>query len=93
MVITLLSFSLYACSCSICLGPLELLACGFVHHSLFTLWSKAKVSDQVYLVKELPYQVILVFHYLGQLVDSKAKVFFTLWTKRKELCGAQMHTG
>ncbi|CAL8175115.1 unnamed protein product [Prunus armeniaca] len=66
-----------ACLCSTYMGLLELPPCALVHHSLFTLWSKAKVSDQVYLVEELSHQVVLVIHFLSQLVNSKTKVYLT----------------
>ena len=74
------------------MGPLELPAVALGHHSLFILWSKAKVSDQVYLVEELSHQVVLVIHFLGQLVNSKTDVYLTSWIKMRELCGAQLNT-
>ncbi|CAL2255463.1 unnamed protein product [Prunus armeniaca] len=45
---------------------LKLHACAFVYHFLFVLQYKAKVSDQVNLVEELPNQVVLVVHSLSR---------------------------
>lgn len=55
--------------------------------------SKNKVLDQVYLVKDLPHQVLLVIYSLGQLVNYKIKVYLTSWNEMRELCGAQLYTG
>lgn len=87
MLITFLSFSLYACSYQTHLGPPELPTGAFVHPSFVALRSKANVSNQVYLVEELPHQVILVVHSLGQLVDHKIEVYLTSLTGMRELCG------
>ncbi|CAL2247165.1 unnamed protein product [Prunus armeniaca] len=82
---TLLSFSLVAHSCSTYMGPLKLHAGAFVQPSIFAFRSKDNVSDQVNLVKELPNQVVLVVHFLSQLVNSKTEVYLTSWIRRRKL--------
>ncbi|CAL2239269.1 unnamed protein product [Prunus armeniaca] len=77
-----LSFFIAARSCSTYLGPLKLPVGAFFHPSLL----KAKVSNQVNLVKELSNQVVLVIYSLSQLVNSKTEFCLTMWIKMRELC-------
>lgn len=77
MLVTLLSFFLSARSRSTYLRPLKLPVCAFIYPFLFATLSKAKILDQVYLVKELSHQLVLVVHSLSQLVNSKTEVYLT----------------
>ncbi|CAL8112502.1 unnamed protein product [Prunus armeniaca] len=65
----------------------------FIHPSLFTVGSKAKVTDKVNMHEELSNQVVLVIYFLNELVDSKTEVYLTAWIRMSELCGAQLHEG
>ncbi|CAL8136283.1 unnamed protein product [Prunus armeniaca] len=79
------------CSCiELARDPLQLV---FVSWFFRTKQSKAKVSDQVNLVKELFNQVILIVHSLIQLANYKIEVCLTSWIRRREFCGAQLHMG